>query len=89
MTKPVFGFPTKRDSNQSPQLQRLASERNKFRLYTHQKVNNIGAHEILLMHMLVYPLCCSYNGEPQRQIFSRRCPNKACYHLTLCILETP
>ena len=54
MAKPVFGFLTKRDSNQSPQLQRLASERNKFRLYTFKKVNNISANEIVMMHMLVY-----------------------------------
>ena len=50
------GFPTKRDSNQSPQLQRRARKlkfRSKFRYDTFQKTNNKGADQTAHMCRLV------------------------------------
>ena len=49
-TKPVFGVPIKRDSNQSPQLQRLAKKLKFFHVAsldndTFQKANNKGADQ--------------------------------------------
>ena len=52
-----LGFPTKRVSNQSPQLQRLARilkfTRSKFAYGTFQKANNKGADQTARMRRLV------------------------------------
>ena len=51
------GLPTKQDSNQSPQLQRLARNWNfvcsKFRYITFQKANDTGADQTARMRRLV------------------------------------
>ena len=66
------GFPTKLDSNQSPQLQRLARKCNftygKFRYDTYQKANNKGTDQSARMRRLV---CAYVVRKHRRQIFSR------------------
>ena len=71
--KPVFGFTTKRVSNQSPQLQRLVRKL-KFHLFTYdtfQKENNKGADQTARMRRLV---CACVIRKSRRQVFSRRGP---------------
>ena len=65
-----FGFPTKCDSNQSPQLQTFWNmNRSKFRYDTFQKVNTKGADQSAGMHRLdcTFAVC-----KPQRQALSRQ-----------------
>ena len=56
-TKPVFGFPTRWDSNQPAQVQGLAKNWNfacsKLWYGTYQKTNNKGADQTARMHRLV------------------------------------
>ena len=69
------GFPTKRDSNQSPQLQSDKLEYynfvwSKFRFDIFQHVNNKGANQCPRMRLLV---CTWLLLNPQRQLFLRQC----------------
>ena len=71
-----LGFPTKRDSNQSPQLQRLGKNWNftcsKFTYDTFQKANNKGADQTAQMRWLVciYVVC-----KPRKTDFLASSPN--------------
>ena len=64
-----LGFLTKLDSNQSPQLERLARnfDGSKFRYDTFQKVNNKGADQSARMRRLV---CTFVVFNLQKQVFS-------------------
>ena len=63
------GFPTKRDSNQSPQLQRLAS----MLVASLDMIlsNNKGTDQTAWMRSLV---CACVVRKPRRQVFSHRGP---------------
>ena len=61
----LFGFPTKRDSNKSPQLQGLA------RKLEIDKANNKGAEQTAQMRRLVSAYVFR---KPPKTVFSRRGP---------------
>ena len=68
------GFPTKLDSNQPAELQRLARKlndvaRSKFTCATFQLVNNTGADQPVSKCRLD---CALYVRKPRRRFFSRR-----------------
>ena len=65
------GFQTKRDSNQSPHLQRLPT-RSKLRVARLENANDKGADQSARsMHRLV---CAFVVRKPPRQVFSRQGP---------------
>ena len=69
-------FPTKLDSNQPAELQRLARKlndfaRSKFRCATFQLVNNTGADQPVSKCRLD---CDLYVRKPRKHVFSRRGP---------------
>ena len=72
-----MGFPTKRDSNQSPQLQGLVRKLNaciKFRYDTFKKANNKGADQSARMRRLV---CAFVVRKPPKTSFLAQGPKYA------------